>query len=511
MSTPLTQRVARNTAWFTAGSLLQKLISFVYFTIIAMVFGVSGTGKYFFALTFTTLFAIIADWGIAPTITREFAKSREAGTSLLAAATAIKCIGAGIAATMATVIAAAAGYPISTQQMIFVAIAAMVFDSVHQGLYAALRGLQRVHYEAVGVVLGQIMLTVSGVIMIWVVGDVQVISWAPIRLAARREVHPVLLLVPYILTSLTNILAGIVGWMRERIPAPRLSCTKAQLLLLLRMATPFAITAGLARLYTYSDTFLLSLLQSEEVIGYYGTPFKIAFAFQFIPLALIGALYPAMSAVAVRDRAQVGVLFEQSVRVLLLIAIPIAAGIGVLAEEIVLFVYGPAFLPSVVPLIVLIAALPCIFANFPAGYLLNACDRQSWNTGLIAAATVLNVAANLLLIPSFGATGAAIAATGSSVVLFIMNLVVLRRAVHYRIATIVDAAIRIGAAATCMIAAILLLPIGTLPVRIVIGALVYSAGLFVTRGVRMTDLRTLRNAFQRHPGALPTTSASVPT
>ncbi|MBI4433847.1 oligosaccharide flippase family protein [Candidatus Uhrbacteria bacterium] len=497
MSTPLTQRIARNTAWFTAGSLLQKMISFVYFTVIAMAFGVTGTGRYFFALTFTTLFAIVADWGISPTLTREFAKDRAVGSALLPQAVVVKSAGACLAAMLALGVAQLAGYPAVTQYMIAVAVVAMVADSMHQGLYGILRGLQRVHYEAIGVVVGQLVLTMSGIVILLIVGGLRVATWSPMTLTLQRDVSPMLLLVPYVLTSITNIIAGVVGCVRERVAMPSLRVTRDRVVQLLRIATPFAITAGLARIYTYSDTFLLSILRDEVAVGYYSTPFKIAFAFQFIPLAFMGALYPAMSAVVVRDRAQVGALFVQAVRALFCIAIPIAAGIGILAEQIIMAVYGTAFLPSVVPLIVLIGALPFIFANFPAGYLLNACDRQSWNTGLIAVATVINTIANFILIPPWGATGAAIAATGSSIALFCMNLVVLRRAVSYRSTAILDAGLRMGAAALAMMGTVYVLHAFALPLRIGVGVLCYILALFMTRGVRGADLRALRDAFRR--------------
>src|SRR3989338_3566245 len=89
MTSAAALRVARNTAWFTFGSIGQKVFSFIYFTIIAMAVGVGGTGRYFFALTFTALFAMAADWGISPVITREGAKDRDRGLALFR--TALRC------------------------------------------------------------------------------------------------------------------------------------------------------------------------------------------------------------------------------------------------------------------------------------------------------------------------------------------------------------------------------------------------------------------------------------
>ena len=69
--------VARNTTYYTAALIFQKILAFIYFSLIARFLGVEDTGKYTFALTFTTLFAIFIDLGLGPVLTREIAKAKE--------------------------------------------------------------------------------------------------------------------------------------------------------------------------------------------------------------------------------------------------------------------------------------------------------------------------------------------------------------------------------------------------------------------------------------------------
>src|SRR3989338_7496412 len=56
--------IAKNTALMTGASIGQRLIYFAYFTFVARMIGVEGTGKYFLALSFTTLFVIFVDLGV---------------------------------------------------------------------------------------------------------------------------------------------------------------------------------------------------------------------------------------------------------------------------------------------------------------------------------------------------------------------------------------------------------------------------------------------------------------
>ncbi|MBI4449600.1 polysaccharide biosynthesis C-terminal domain-containing protein, partial [Candidatus Uhrbacteria bacterium] len=398
-------------------------------------------------------------------------------------------------ALLIAIVSVAAGYPLEMRRAIAIATLALLIDSLHVVLYAMLRGLQRVHYEAIGTIANQLTVTLTGIIFLVIVAGLRFgdETW----LIATRGIDTAWLLAPFVIASIVSLGIACYGCMREGIFHDLRTTVRGSWRSLIQMATPFAFTATLARLYTYSDTFLLSLLASEVVVGYYSTPFKIAFAFQFIPLALVGALYPAMSEAAVRDRARLAETFTEGVRVLLLIALPIACGIGVLADRILVEVYGVSFLPSAVPLAILAAAIPFTFANFPAGYLLNAIDRQATNTRLIAIATACSIALNLVLIPKAAAVGAAIAALAATALLTVMNFVVVHRAIAYHVRALARPLLRILFACLAMSSVLIVaseLPLGAL---IALGAATWVTVALLVGAAQPTDLALARSVFRR--------------
>lgn len=499
MTAIFAKRIARNTAWFTVGSVLQKLISFAYFSVIAMAFGVEGTGRYFFALAFTALFGVAADWGVSSVLTREIAKERTAGAALIIPACIIKGVSGVLAAGIITILAIVLGYDDAARRMIAIATIVMVLDTIHLGMYACLRGLQRVHYEALGLVMSQAVLTVSGIgMLVWLAGLRYDAGASPV-LSVARDIQPLWLLIPYVAASVTNLLLASFGFIRERVwqSAPR-PAMRGTIGWLLRTATPFAIAGGLARLYTYLDTFLLrTLLHSGALVavGMYSVAFKITFAFQFIPLAFMGALYPAMSALASCDQGKLRSAFEHALRLLWLIAVPMACGLAALAYRIVPFLYGAAFRASALPLAILAASLPFIFGNFPCGNLLNACGRQTANSKLLALATAVNVAVNVMCIPFFGAVGAAIAACVASVVLFVSNLLAVRRSVAYGPRTLLTSFMRPLAASTVMLLVIVPLHMLPLALVIVVGVCAYVVTIVMVGGLRRSDMLAFRRYF----------------
>ena len=70
------QSVLSNTAYLVLAFIGQKFLSFVYFTLIARLFGVQTTGEYIFALSYTSLIAVFIDIGFSPYIIRETSRDK---------------------------------------------------------------------------------------------------------------------------------------------------------------------------------------------------------------------------------------------------------------------------------------------------------------------------------------------------------------------------------------------------------------------------------------------------
>ncbi|MCX6800130.1 MAG: oligosaccharide flippase family protein, partial [Candidatus Falkowbacteria bacterium] len=83
-------QIAKNTSYFTLALILQKVLSFTYFAIIARALGPEDLGKYYFAISFTSIFAIFIDFGLSNTQTREIAKNNSKAQEITSLVLAIK-------------------------------------------------------------------------------------------------------------------------------------------------------------------------------------------------------------------------------------------------------------------------------------------------------------------------------------------------------------------------------------------------------------------------------------
>lgn len=466
--------VAKNTAYMTLASVGQKILSFLYFTFIARMVGAEDTGKYFLALAFTTIFAVITDFGLSPSLNREVARKPEEAARHLSSVLGVKIIFIVITYIAMMVVAILLDYSSEMRLLIALSGITMIFDSIHLSFYAVLRGMHKLKYEALAIVLSQLSTLIIGTI----------------ALLLRQPL--VWLIIAFIISSFLNVCYA--AYMLRRHAHVRLAIRWEAALIksMLAIAFPFALAGIFARVYSYSDSVFLSKFADTTAVGWYSIPNKITFAFQFIPLALSAALYPRMSEAYVCDREHLTYLFERAMKYLIIVAMPIAVFLGVFSEEIILTIYTAEYAPAIIPMQILLASVIFAFIDFPVGALLNGCNRQAMQTTAMGVAMVVNVTANIVLIPSYGVIGAAIAALLGNIVLFVAGYVFVPRIalVHHR--RIIGWAIGAGSLAG-VIGLLMWFGTALIPwyLMLVLGSVLYCGGLLVTRLVKPDEIRYL--------------------
>ena len=391
--------VVKNTSFLTAASILQKIISFVYFTIIARVIGVGDTGQYFFALTFTTIFTVVADFGLGQILIRETARNPENSERNLNTVFWTKVI-FGLAAYLLVIFFINVfNYAPEIKQLVYLSGVTMFFDNLHATFYALFRARKNLFYESVGVVASQFLTLTIGTVAL-------LMHWPMIWLIAA-----------YAIPSFLNFLFSAFSARRVYKLHYGFIWDKNLFKTFIALAVPFALAGIIGRLYSYSDSLIMSKMLSRDELGWWSVPYKITFAFQFIPVALSASIFPVMSGLYIQSKEKIGQLFQKSWHYLFIIIFPLSFGLFVLAELIVTKIYKPEYLPSVPVLRVLLISLIFGFLSFITGALLNASNRQKVQTALVAVALVVNIIMNVILLPRVGIIGAAFSALAGNIIL----------------------------------------------------------------------------------------------
>ena len=353
----LEEKIAKNTSYFTLALIIQKLISFGYFSYIAVQIGVANLGQYTFALFFTTILAVLIDIGISSVLVREVSKDQSKSQNYFSAAMAVKIPLAVLTYLIAVVLINLLDNPEMIRQLVYLTGLIMVLDSFTLTFYAFLRGHSNLKFESIGTIIFQLIVAASGIIIVNLTHDLRLLMLAILGASFFNFVY-----------SFSLLKAKLkLRFFRK--------ADKGVIKAILTITVPFALAAVFTRVYGYLDTVLLNQLIDETAVGYYSLPYKIVFSLQFIPMAFVASLYPAFASYFVGSKELLRKTFEKSMIYLGLIGVPITFGAIALAKPLILKIYTAEYEPSILTLQILAVGLAFLFLNFPLGSLLNACDR----------------------------------------------------------------------------------------------------------------------------------------
>lgn len=478
MSTP----VAKNTLYLTAASIAQKALAFFYFLLLARVMQPGATGDYFLALSITAIFSTITDLGVTPVVIRDVAKVPERAVDLLRRAIWLKIPFMALGTLGAIAMSWALGYDATVRELVLIASLVMLADAVSLLFYGVLRGNHTLRFESLGIFVGQTCTLLFGGLV----------------LLTHPSLH--LLVLALLVGSTFNAVfsarqaVAIYGW---NILKPRFDGRAIRTLLV--AALPFALAGIFVKVYSYVDSIIISKIIGTAAVGVYAVAYKFTYAFQFLPMAFVAALYPGMSAmVGKKDTDGLTRLFDEAIWYVAVLAAPISFGLWAVAGDAIALA-GDGYANAAPVLAVLIFVLIPIFLDFPVGSLLNAANRQATKTAVMGVTMVINVLLNLALIPAFGILGAAYSAVASFVFLFAAGFWFVPRIIPaYGFPRLLRTVVPIVFSGAVMgLAARMLLPFAGFLLVLPVSAVVYAAMLFVTKSVRTQHLASALRLIRR--------------
>ena len=395
-------QVVRSSAVYTVALIYQKILSFTYFSIVARALGPEKLGAYIFALSFAAFFQLVVDFGFVPMAIRTFSQDDEKDQKRhFQTFFTIRLMLAVFAIIVLHAIAFALGYDSQLRTLLAITSVIMIMDAFTAFFYTVFRSRQNLLYVSIGTAIFQTIVFTTGLIVI-----------------ARTNDLRFLLMVIFI-GSLFHIIFSSILIAKKTNISFKLYFDKAVAKIWFARALPFFLAAGFIKAYNTIDSILIKNIAGNEAVGLFAIPAKVVFTFPFIALAITASVYPAMSNYAKFARDRLQNVFTRTLLILLTISLPIAVGINLLAEPIVLRVW-PEFSASIRGLQILIWAVVFLYIEYPFGSLLNATGNERRNTVNRGIQLIVFIALNLILIPLYGFMGAVYTAlVGSVLIVFL--------------------------------------------------------------------------------------------
>lgn len=170
---------------------------------------------------------------------------------------------------------------------------------------------------------------------------------------------------------------------------------------------PFLLAGVAITIYVKIDQIMLGQMMGNQSVGIYSSAVRISEVFYFIPVMITASVFPAImdakkqSEILYYDRLQK--LFNLMVWISIFVALPMTF----LSSEIIKLLFGAAYAKAGPVLSVHIWAAIFVFLGVASTKWYIVENRQILSLQRAALGAITNVFLNLLLIPNYGAIGAA--------------------------------------------------------------------------------------------------------
>lgn len=376
-------------AFFVAGSQASAGLVAVLYIIVARALGDAGFGDFTLGLTIAGLLSVLQGWGRNRYSAIVAAREPERATQIVG-----ENLGATIPMTMLYLVAVAAvAYGISQRPAIVVLSLLLAGDMAAATYSKLLRLIFRVRdiywYDTLAVLIERLAVVVVGVAALLI---------RPTATAAA-------------LGFLGGRALGAVatsGLFVRHVGPLRLTFDRGHVRRLFRAGTPLALRGALNSINLRADMLILATFRSRAEVGWYGAVYKLLDGLMMLPQVVLGSVSPHLSANFGGGRHEVVErLLQRAMKYLVVAGGGLSITLFVLAEPIVLLVYGAAFESAVPALRVLAAVLALGFLRLLLIEVLDNVDEREATVKVFAFGVALNIALNLLLVPRYGILGAA--------------------------------------------------------------------------------------------------------
>ncbi len=476
-----TRSLAKNSMAPMALNLFNKAIDFVYAMFYLRVLGPANAGSYATAIAAAGIFEIIANFGLDILLVREVSQDRRRASSYLLNTSILRIGAAFVGALPVAVLVLATNLfsnPFAPAEI--VAIVLIMVGMVFSGMSKGVTGLFYVYEKAE---IPAAMTTLTTILRVAMGVGVLLLGFGFVGLAAVSiAVNIVTLLILTIIAGRNFDLPGPwrVDWALQR--------------RMVRLGFPLMLIHLLQTIFISIDVYLLRVMlpNGEEVVGWYNSAYKWFNALQIVPSFFTLALFPIISREIQRSMEAARRMYMMSLKLMLLLALPIAAAITFFAEILVRIVGGAEFLPhGAIALQIVIWAIPIGWLNSVTNYVLIALGLERMQPRAFTVAVAFNVVANLLFIPYFSYQAASVTTILSEVVLLGVFAFYLRQRMSG-----VDWVGLLAKPFLLTAVVVLIMALGSLlhpVVGVAVGLAVYAAGLPILHIVGEDERQILRS------------------
>ncbi len=369
--------------------------------------GAEGFGVLSFALAFTGMFGVFTDLGLSMLTTREIAKDKSQVDKYIGNIAPMKIVLVVITFILVALAINFSGYPEKTIEVIYLVALSVIFAAFTNMFNSIFQAFEEMEYISIGRIISSVLMLLG--VLIGMKQGFDVVGFASIYFIVSAVVLIYCLAVYVRKFDLPKIKVDLIFWRN-----------------ISKEAVPFAITGISINIYLWINTIMLSLLKGDEVVGWYNAAYRLILFLLFIPIIFNNSVFPVMSKYFISSKNSLKLSFEKLFKLMVLFGLPLGIGTTILADKIILLIYGEQFDNSIIVLQLLIWSLVLIFTRSAFERLLESSNKQVLVTKIFIVGAIFSIVANLILIPKYSYIGAGIATVSTDIMVLISLIFITR-------------------------------------------------------------------------------------
>ncbi len=385
------RKIIYNTSWLFADRVVRMGIGVIIVIWIARYLGPEQFGIYNYAIAFVALFTALSTLGLEHIVIREIVRSPDkkneiVGTALILKLTA-SLVTVGI---IALIIFLLRPDDTLTRMMVIIIAGAMIFQS-----FDVIDFWFQSQVQSKYTVLAKnaAFLFIAGVHIGLILSGAPLIAFAWARLGEIFLFAAGLLIFYYYTGSSLK----------------QLSVHRERAKNLLRNSWPLILSGIMIMIYMRIDQVMLGEMIGNTSVGIYSAAIRLTEVWYFIPTAIISSVFPAIIESKQRDETLYYARLQKLYTLFTWMAIVIAICFMVVSQPVIKLLYGAEFSEASSVLVISIWAGVFVFQGLARAKWLIAENLQKYSYYFTGMGVIFNITLNIILIPKYGATGAAVA------------------------------------------------------------------------------------------------------
>ena len=396
---PSKKLVIKNALWLYFATFINKVSKLILVLASARLLGPYLYGSFSYVISVINFFFIFSDWGLSNILIRNFQIS-ENKEQLVKEIISIKLILIIIISSLSI-----SGYFFlknnETKNIYFLLLGTIILISLKDLINVYFKAIQKMEIDAISSLIENILTTILGIVLVYFYRNLIYLGFA------------------YLIGACISLIYSLINIYKNWIKLEFILNIKKGLEYV-REGMPLFFLGFLGFIFFGLDNIILGFIRGMHEVGYYSIVTKIILNLNLIPGIAMIALLPYFSKIS-SDYSKLKVIYRKILLGFIVTAIFLSVFLFLTVNYWFIWLLGEKYKNSIFVFKLLIWSSTFLFALVLLDNLLFILNKQWLNFYFTSFCALINVILNLILIPSLGMIGAALATIFSQALNFILS------------------------------------------------------------------------------------------